>query len=40
VLTIHPWRRLTADERRSVEIEADSLPLPGLDRPIDVRWTE
>lgn len=38
-LSIEPWRRLTRAERDAVEAEAASLPLPGLDRPIAVRWT-
>ena len=38
-LSIEPWRRLTPAERAAVEAEAASLPLPGLDRAIDVRWT-
>jgi hypothetical protein len=38
VLTIQPWRRLSAAERESVEAEAGSLPLPGINRPMDIRW--
>ncbi|MCB1055433.1 MAG: winged helix DNA-binding domain-containing protein [Acidobacteria bacterium] len=38
VLTIEPWRRLSNAQRSEVEAEAASLPLPGLDRSIDVRW--
>lgn len=37
-LTIEPWRSLTAGERQAVEAEARSLPLPGLARPLSVRW--
>jgi hypothetical protein len=37
-VTIEPWRNLSPDERDAVEREATSLPLPGLDAPIDVRW--
>jgi hypothetical protein len=38
VLTIQPWRRLSGAQRNAVEAEAGSLPLPGIDRPMDVRW--
>jgi hypothetical protein len=38
VLTIQPWRRLSHAQRNAVEAEAGSLPLPGIDRPIEVRW--
>jgi hypothetical protein len=38
VVTVEPWRRLASVHRRAVEIEATSLPLPGLTRPITVRW--
>jgi len=38
-VSIDPWRRLTRAERDAVEAEAFSLPLPGLDAPIRVRWT-
>jgi len=38
VLTIQPWHRLSRTQRNAVEAEAESLPLPGMDRPIDVRW--
>jgi hypothetical protein len=38
VLTIQPWHRLSRAQRNAVEAEADFLPLPGIDRPIDVRW--
>jgi hypothetical protein len=40
VLTIQPWRRLPRAQREAVEAEAGSLPLPGIDRPIDVRWDD
>ena len=39
-LTIQPWRQLSQAEREAVEAEAASLPLPGLKRPIVVRWEE
>jgi hypothetical protein len=37
-LTIEPWRRLTGAERDAVEGEAHSLPLPGVEGEIAVRW--
>ena len=37
-LTVRPWRRLAGAERDAVEAEARSLPLPGLEREIAVRW--
>jgi hypothetical protein len=40
VLTVQPWRRLSAAERDAVEAEAESLPLPGLSGPVAVRWDE
>jgi len=38
VLTIRPWRRLSRAQSEAVEVEAASLPLPGIDRPLDIRW--
>ena len=38
IVTIDTWRRLTSTERHDVESEAASMPLPGLTRPIVVRW--
>jgi hypothetical protein len=38
VLTIQPWRRLSRAQRDAVEAEAGSLPLPGINRPMDIRW--
>ena len=38
VLTIQPWRRLSRTQRDAVEVEAGSLPLPGINRPMDIRW--
>jgi winged helix DNA-binding protein len=38
VLTIQPWRRLSRTQRDAVEAEAGSLPLPGINRPMDIRW--
>ncbi|MEO8511219.1 MAG: crosslink repair DNA glycosylase YcaQ family protein [Chloroflexota bacterium] len=37
-VTIEAWRRLSPSERDAVEAEAASLPLPGVDRSIVVRW--
>ena len=37
-LSVQAWRRFTRAERDAVEGEAHSLPLPGIDREIDVRW--
>jgi DNA glycosylase AlkZ-like len=37
-LTIQPWRPLSAGEREAVAAEAASLPLPGLQGRITVRW--
>jgi hypothetical protein len=38
VLTVQPWRPLSPAERDAVVAEAESLPLPGLDRRVTVRW--
>jgi hypothetical protein len=38
-LAVDPWRRLTPAERAAVEAEAESLPLPGLEREIAVAWS-
>jgi hypothetical protein len=35
---IETWTRLSRGRRDAVEAEASALPLPGLDRPIDVVW--
>jgi hypothetical protein len=40
VLTVQPWRALSPAERDAVAVEAESLPLPGLDRRVTVRWDE
>jgi hypothetical protein len=37
-VSAHSWRRLTRTERAAVEAEAQSLPLPGIEREITVRW--
>jgi hypothetical protein len=40
VVTVHPWRRLSRAQRDAVEAESWTPPLPGLRRPIVVRWEE
>jgi hypothetical protein len=37
-VSIEPWRRLSRAERDAVEAEAASLPIPGVEGSIDVRW--
>jgi DNA glycosylase AlkZ-like len=37
-VSVQPWRRLTRAERDAVEAEAHSLPLPGIEHEIAVRW--
>jgi hypothetical protein len=39
-LTIDPWRRFSRAERDAVELEARSLPLPGVEGQIAVGWSE
>jgi hypothetical protein len=36
---IEAWKRLTPRMRSAIEAEATALPLPGLDRPIEVIWS-
>ena len=38
VVTVQPWRGLSADERAAVEAEAASLPLPDLRGYVRVSW--
>jgi hypothetical protein len=38
VLTVQPWRQLSAAERDAVAAEAQALPLPGFAGRIIVRW--
>ncbi|HEU5477156.1 MAG TPA: crosslink repair DNA glycosylase YcaQ family protein [Gaiellaceae bacterium] len=40
LMTIEPSRLLTRAERAAVEEEAQSLPLPGIDGQMTVRWDE
>jgi hypothetical protein len=37
-MTIQPWRPLSGSERDAVAAEAASLPLPGVQGRIVVRW--
>jgi len=37
---VDAWARLSRARREAVEAEAGALPLPGLDRPIEVVWSE
>jgi hypothetical protein len=39
VLTVDPWRPLSAPEQDAVEAEAAGLPLPGLNRSPSVSWS-
>ncbi len=39
-LAVEAWRRFSAEERDAVEAEASSLPLPGVDAAITVRWED
>jgi len=38
MLTVQTWRRLSCAARDAVEAEAGSLPLPGVEGRISVRW--
>ena len=37
-VTVQAWRRLSRAARDAVESEAASLPLPGVDGSVTVRW--
>jgi winged helix DNA-binding protein len=39
-LSIEPWRPLSPAERTAIEAEATSLPLPGVEGRVSVRWLE
>ncbi len=39
-VSVTTWRRLSRAERDAVEAEAESLPLPGVDGRIVVRWAD
>ena len=38
VVRIDAWARLSRGTRGAIEAEAGALPLPGIDRPIEVVW--
>jgi len=38
IVRIDAWTRLTRSARDAVETEAHTMPLPGLDRPVEVIW--
>ena len=38
VVSVHPWRRLSREERAAVEAEAATLPLPEVHGEVGVRW--
>jgi hypothetical protein len=41
MITVQPWRPLSAAERDAATAEAESLPLPGIEgRRIVVRWDD
>jgi len=40
VVAVRPWRRLSRAARDAVEVEAASLPLPGVPGEIVVRWDD
>jgi hypothetical protein len=35
---VETWERLSPAVRETVEAEANTLPIPGPDRPIEVVW--
>jgi hypothetical protein len=39
-VTVQPWRRLSRAARTAVEAEAASLPLPGIEGRVVVRWDD
>jgi len=38
IVRIEAWTRLSRGTREAIEAEAGALPLPGLERPIEVVW--
>ena len=38
VLRIQLWQQLSPAQRNAVEEEASSLPLPGINRPMEIQW--
>jgi hypothetical protein len=39
IMRIDAWARLSRGRRDAIEAEAGALPLPGVDRPIEVVWS-
>jgi len=39
-VAIQPWRRLSRRQRDAIEAEVLALPLPGIERPLDIRFEE
>lgn len=39
-VTVYPWQALSDRVRETVEAEAGSMPLPGIDRPLAVTWDD
>ncbi|HEX6677230.1 MAG TPA: crosslink repair DNA glycosylase YcaQ family protein [Actinomycetes bacterium] len=39
-MTVQPWRRLSPAEREAVAAEVESLPIPGIEGRIVVRWDD
>lgn len=39
-VTVQAWRRISDAAREAIEAEAAAMPLPGLDRPITLRWDD
>ena len=39
-VTIAPWTRLSAAARQAAEAEAQSFPLPGVERAVEIDWLE
>jgi hypothetical protein len=40
IMTVQPWERLSPAARDAVVAEAESLPLPGIEGRVVVRWDE
>lgn len=39
-VAVHPWQAFSRAVRESIETEAASMPLAGIDRPISVTWED
>ena len=39
-VTVHPWQPINRAGRESIEKEAASMPLPGIDRSLTVTWED